>query len=310
MSEIVGSSNEVSVLVNNIETKSLLDTGSCVSTISKTFYEQNFNHLELLPLDNFIKLECADGQTMPYFGYIQVDILPVGIPTEQVLTSVLLVVPDTDYNNTVPVLLGTNVLSEFLDNCKGELGDNFLQKAALHTPWYLAFRCMTLRQRELKRHKNKLAVIKSAEIGNITIPANSTVTIQGITSKELDYHPTCAMLVSSEDSRIPNDFDITPAVVHYTYGKNGIIAVQTTNVTTSTFTIPPRTVLCELQPVLVDMNYKITQSEKASDSPLDNISIESVGLSQDEIDKVRTHLLQHQDIFSSGDTDIGHCTFV
>lgn len=197
-----------------------------------------------------------------------------------------------------------------MDNCKGELGDNFLQKAALHTPWYLAFRCMTLRQRELKRHKNKLAVIKSAEIGNITIPANSTVTIQGITSKELDYHPTCAMLVSSEDSIIPNDFDITPAVVHYTYGKNGIIAVQITNVTTSTFTIPPRTVLCELQPVLVDMNYKITQSEKASDSPLDNISIESVGLSQDEIDKVRTHLLQHQDIFSSGDTDIGHCTFV
>lgn len=92
--------------MNNIETKSLLDTGSCVSTISKTFYEQNFNHLELLPLDNFIKLECADGQTMPYFGYIQVDILPVGIPTEQVLTSILLVVPDTDYNKTVPVLLG------------------------------------------------------------------------------------------------------------------------------------------------------------------------------------------------------------
>lgn len=310
MSEIVGSSNEVTVLVNNIEAKSLLDTGSCVSTISRTFYEQNFSNLELLPLDNFIKLECADGQTMPYFGYIQVDILPIGIPTDQVQTSILLVVPDTDYNSTVPVLLGTNVLSEFLDKCKGDVGDNFLQKAALHTPWYLAFRCMTLRQKELKRNKNKLAVIRSAEMGNITIPANSTVTIEGITSKELDYHPTCAMLVPSEESIVPSDFDITPAVIQYTYGNNGIIAVQITNVTTSTFTIPPRTVLCELQPVLVDMNYKITKAENVSDSLLDNVSIESVGLSQDEIDKVRKLLLEHQDIFSSGDTDIGHCTFV
>ena len=53
----------------------------------------------------------------------------------------------------------------------------------------------------------------------MTIPANSTVTIQGVTTKELDYHPTCAMLVQTETSAIPNDFDITPAVVHYTPGK-------------------------------------------------------------------------------------------
>ena len=36
--EIIGSSNEVSVFLDNpIETQTLLDTGSCVSTISKQF---------------------------------------------------------------------------------------------------------------------------------------------------------------------------------------------------------------------------------------------------------------------------------
>ena len=51
----------------------------------------------------------------------------------------LAVVPDTDYSQTVLILLGTNVLSEFLDKCKGKTGVNFLQKAALHTGthWYL-----------------------------------------------------------------------------------------------------------------------------------------------------------------------------
>ena len=62
--------------------------------------------------------------------------------------------------------------------------------------------------------------------------------------------------VQSEESIVPNDFDITPAVVQYTYGRNGIIGLQNTNFTTATFTIPPKAVLCEVQPVPVDLNYK------------------------------------------------------
>ena len=40
------------------------------------------------------------------------------------------------------------------------------------------------------------------------------------------------MSVQSEVSVVPNDFDITPAVIQYIYGKNGIAGL-----------------LCEIQPV-------------------------------------------------------------
>ena len=53
------------------------------------------------------------------------------------------------------------------------------------------------------------------------------------------------MLVQTEDSVTPDDFDITPSVIHYEYGKNGFIYVQISNVTTSTFTIAPKTILCD-----------------------------------------------------------------
>ena len=92
--------------------------------------------MEILPLDNFVRLECANGEHMPYFGYIQVDVKPVGVPTEHIQSSILLVVPDTSTNTDLPVLLGTNVLEEFLTNCRETVGDNFLQNAALFTPWY------------------------------------------------------------------------------------------------------------------------------------------------------------------------------
>ena len=74
------------------------------------------------------------------------------------------------------------------------------------------------REKELKRNK-RLAIIRSAESENVSIPANSTVTLRCITSKELDYHPTCAMLVPTEKFVLTDDCDITPAVVHYTFGK-------------------------------------------------------------------------------------------
>ena len=244
---------------------------------------------------------------MPYFGYIQADLQSVDFITDYVQSCILLVVPDTDYNTNIPVLLGNNVLLEFLNNCKENLGVNFLQNADLHTPWYLAFRRMVVREKELKKNKNRLALVRSAEIKNITIPANSTVTIQGVTAKEIDHKPLCALLVQTEDSIISNDFDVTPAVINYNFGKNGMVDVQRTNVTISTFTVPPRAVLCELQPINVDLDYSVTESAVTEESQFDKVSIETVGLLADEVEKVKTLLLQH---FSSGDTDIGHCTFV
>lgn len=288
----------------------MLDTGSCVSTISESFYKKHFQHIPLLPLDEILKLECADGNFMPYTGYMQAQISSVGIPSGHVQDCIFLVVPDTDYNKNVPLLIGTNVLSEFLNNCKSKLGENFLQSSALHTSWYLAFRCMVIRERELKKSKNRLALIRSAESKHITIPANSSVTIKGVTSKELNYKPTCAMMVETKESVIPPDFDITPAVITYNYGNNGLVDVQITNVTTSTFNIPPKSILCELQPVSVDMTYTISSPDDSAESIDDTLTIETEGLSKDEIQSIKDLLTKHKDIFSTGETDIGHCSFV
>ena len=57
------------------------------------------------------------------------------------------------------------------------------------------------------------------------------------------------MIVETEDSVLLSDFDVTPAVITYNFGKNGLVDVQITNVTTSTFNIPPSAIICELQPV-------------------------------------------------------------
>lgn len=67
--------------------------------------------------------------------------------------------PDTNYNSRVPLLIGTNILNELISDCKKQHGEQYIQKAKLQTPWYLTMRCIAIRERELKKTKNRLAVI-------------------------------------------------------------------------------------------------------------------------------------------------------
>ena len=50
--------------------------------------------------------------------FVQVTLKAPGVPNTDRHECLLLVVAETEYNNTVPILLGTNVISDFLNNCK------------------------------------------------------------------------------------------------------------------------------------------------------------------------------------------------
>ena len=90
------------------------------------------------------------------------DLKRTGVPSDRVQSSILLIVPDIECYTNLSLLLGTNVLSEFLANCRETLDENFFQNAALLTSCYLAFRCISVRQRQLRRNKNKLALLRCA----------------------------------------------------------------------------------------------------------------------------------------------------
>lgn len=61
-----------------------------------------------------------------------------------------------------------------LDVVKDKYGERYLQEVALFTPWYLVFRGMAIRDKELARNNNKLGIVKSAENCCISIPPKST----------------------------------------------------------------------------------------------------------------------------------------
>ena len=305
---LVGQSCEVEVKINDISAHALIDTGSTVSTMSLKFYKEHLEHVPLQDISEHFNLKCANGSDLPYMGYVEVELESPGLPCSTSQRSLFLIVGYTDYQDRVPILIGTNILKTLKDNVMTEHGIRYLQNAALHTPWYLSFRCMNQMEKELARRKFTLATVRCAESTPVRIPPNSEVTINGFFDKCIPYHPTCALIQPTYRSAIPDDLDITPTVVTYNYGSDDIVPVHISNITTRTVNIHPRALLGELHPVTV-AETSFTNTEETNDL-LQEVDIEKDNLTSSEYQVVQQELQQHTDIFSSSDIDVGLTTSV
>lgn len=260
-------------------------------------------------MNHILNIECADGEKLPYDGFIEIEISASGLPTSQKQLCLALIVPASNYNTRVPLLLGTNVLSQFLDLYTKSYGNKLLQTAGLHTPWYLCFRSMLHRDKELKRRDHVLGIVKSAENKNITLLPNTTKTIAGFVDKGLNYPTTCALLQPTLNSVITDDLDLCPSLITYQGTGKGFIDVTISNCSTRTVTIPPKSIVCEIQPVKIEDEVKVpnpTQRSQHETNILNDVKISSDSLSQEKQTELENLLLKYKDVFSQGDTDIGH----
>ena len=302
---LVGKGTETSVLIQGVETTALLDTGATISTVSQSFHRQHLSHLPIHELQDFINIECADGESLPYNGYIQADIFAPNVTDEEhPLPCLLLVVPDTKYNSQVPVLVGTNILEPLMMQVKSRHGSRFLQNAKISVPWYLSFRCLVVREAALKKKKNCLGVVKNAHTENVVVKPNERVTVTAFVDKPLEYATSCAIMQPAMDKRLASLLDIADTVINYQGKQTGLVDVHIDNITTQTVIIPPRATLCKLQPG-TRVTDRVTETV-ADESVLSKMKLDSPLLSPSEREVLVDKLLQHKDKFSQSDVDMGH----
>lgn len=84
-----------------------------ISTVTQEFIGQLVPEPTIHTLDDFdLEVKGAGGQLLPYLGYVIVDVR-VPFLEDKSLQMPLLVVPLTEYNKTVPVIVGTNIIRHF-----------------------------------------------------------------------------------------------------------------------------------------------------------------------------------------------------
>jgi len=312
-SNLVGDINEVNVIIGEKSAKALLDTGSVVSLVTETFYKNNLSDIEIKPVGDILNIECADGENLPYKGYIATDIrVESGLPNSNTMKCLFLVTPDTSYSSRTPFVLGTNILNEFMDNCKSQFGDQFLQKAKLHTPWYLSFRSIAIRQKELQRNNNRIAIVRCAATSKITLKPNQSIEVIGVTDREANYPKSTAILQESSASQLHPSIDVTPAVIEYSNRKGTEVTVNLSNLTTAPVTIAPRSIICEIQPAMVvEEVFDKIEGKTKQEEVIEGLNIDEANLlDHDQKEKIVNLLKKHKSIFSTSDTDIGVCNII
>ena len=138
--DLVGDSPEISCKIDDISVQTLIDTGSQVTSLSVSCYKQFFSDSDLIDISRLMALTSVSGSKIPYLGYFECSIsIPVCDDRYCTVTAPVLVVPDTDYNRSVPFLIGTNVLNKLL---------NFPAKPT-HPSLSTALQTLSLAQRHL-----------------------------------------------------------------------------------------------------------------------------------------------------------------
>lgn len=116
LSHLIGECFEAEVNFAGVSVPCLLDSGSMVTTVTKSYFNNNFSHLSDQGLKDcgWLGLKAANGLEIPYLGYIELDvhILGVSLPCR----SVLIVKEPADSLMTqkktaVPGVLGMNVFN-------------------------------------------------------------------------------------------------------------------------------------------------------------------------------------------------------
>ena len=290
---LIGPSCESTLTIQGIETPVLLDTGATISTIVHSYYVKHFANLPIVPINTVLNVEVAGGHSLPYFGYIQVTIVPDILGVNTPLTCMLLVVDDTDYGNRVPVIVGTNILT-LLNHVRGN--------RRIPSMWHMAFRTLSLHSRRMRRNNGRIATLHCDS--PITISANMTTDINCYAEANVNFSGM-VIVDGSSCAKLPDGLEVLPAVYHHS-ASNSNIPVKIVNYNSHPVKIQSKALCAQME--IADV--EAVKNPQIAIAPEFLPQVDLQHLSATESSKVTDLLTRWHHVFSHSDTDVGHTDIV
>ena len=234
-SRLIGRANEEQIVINGHPVTALLDTGSQVTHISEAFCQAN--NIQIHPLDKLVEIEGTGGDIIKYIGYIEATlILPLGSQSFDT-EALLLVLPSTDYQQRVPIAIGTTITDMVVDFINKIKADN------LSKSWK-AVCCATQSKWLIQAQPENKFLVRTTK--PVTLPPFSTTNIRG--STKLRSHGMRLNLIAepSNCTQLPTSVQCTPTYCTLEPGSNRV-AVGIKNISARVITIPSKVVVGRLQ---------------------------------------------------------------
>ncbi len=283
----------------------LLDTGSQVTTIPKSFYEQHLTRHTINSINDILEVEGANGLSVPYEGYIEVDItfpeeflgVSVQVPT------IALVVPNVKPSNQSMVLIGTNTLDVLYEQ-------SLKSNSPTYQPSSFGYR-VVLSTLETRRRQNTSGILSYVRLkgkAHEVMAAGQTVVVEGFVTVPPGVDK-CVVVEHPSNSSLPGGVFVKRCLLTLPKTLPYHLPVVLTNETEHDIAIPSRCTVAELHVV---ESLLPPQNSPSDDKPLPvkeldfTLNFGESQLPQEWKDGITKKLREMPEVFSQHDLDFGH----
>ena len=318
---LIGPHNIAPLVIDGIETMSLLDTGAQISTISKKWVEDLCLPIE--EIDDFLEIEQAGGSCLDYEGVVEIHISSSNPPID--LAIPILVVPYIPYHDEVPITLGTHTLKSIFDlqSVKDCLPKEV--SSELPTSWKYVQQCLDLQARLEQKPDCSLGVVKLSKA--ITIPAFSSKGVHCL-SKVRNYGMQVNVMVEHSDkTKLPKGLNVQNTYTDIVPGSKKIpVAVR--NTSARDILLPKGTIVGSVYsankiPTIVAQSVKVSKLKADIEIPvnkpttdqtkefddkwlLDEVDISGFNECSESVQKLaQKTILDYKCLFAKNDMDMG-----
>lgn len=255
---LIGAKCTAQVNIADKDCSCLLDSSSQVTTIPNSFYLENLSHLPLSSLNDLLEVEGANGQSVPYLGYVEATIRfpesSLGADIE--VPTLVLVVPDMR-STLSSVLIGTNTLDVLYEKYANIAPQNY---ESLPYGYKVVLKTLEIRKRQSV--DSSLGEVRLHSRDFETISAGQTKVLEGsVSCRTLDVGKW-VMVESPKSSSLPGGILVTDSLVSLPSKLPHCIPVTLKNESHHDITLSPKAVIAEIHAV------KSVQSVKTPDSDL------------------------------------------
>lgn len=238
--QLVGIKSTTQVIVRGKEVNCLLDSGSQVTTVPESFYKQHLSEQEIKPLYDLLEVEGANGQLVPYFGYIEMTItFPkdfTGTPID--VNTLALIVPDTSQSI---MLIGTNTLDVLFDlYAETDLAN----RLPLPHGYQVVFKVIELRRKQATNdHQGEVKMPgKTPQV----IPAGATVVVEGVALVNGFQDEKSIVLEYPSSSPLPGGLLVKTSLVDFPHVRPHKLPVVISNISDRDIFIPAKSTIAEV----------------------------------------------------------------
>jgi len=310
---LVGPSSAVPVQIEGIYTKAILDTGSQVTLLYRSFYDRYLTHLPLTSI-SALQIWGLSPADYPYDGYLslKLEFREADVGVTETIDALVLVCPDPVVKDNAAILVGTNTptVRRLIKSYKDKEGENMTTVKHIHPAFQKAVAEMSRSPSETDSQTR--GSVWFAQQKPLTIHPGCVARVKGV-PKFQGIPSTQAILVDlpddlAEEPRFPDQLLVRPELQSVTVVSSKRITVLVSNSSSKDILLTRGMPIAHLFPVdvlqtpPVNKETDLKPSKKLTSSSFD---FGTSPVPKEWKDRLVSKMLERSNVFSTHEFDVG-----